>query len=468
MGYLLAAIFILLEIVAIVFAWRAIKRSRTPQGAIGWVVFLIAAPYLGVPLYLFLGHHRYQGFILSRRASERVVEGIRAHGEANVPATETMMPTEVFERISEFPAVGGNSMRLLIDGDETFGEVFRAMDAASDYILVQSYIVNDDGVGRRLKEHMVAAARRGVKVRFLVDAVGCIKLPASYFTDLAEAGVEFVNPKEAPGAKTRFHLNFRNHRKTIIIDGKTGFTGGLNFGDEYRSLDPKFGNWRDTHACLEGPLVAQLQLVFAEDWHWATGEVLIDELFWEPEKAEDDMTALLMATGPADDMETGALFFFSCIAQAKERVWIASPYFVPDTDILTALKFAAVRGVDVRILVPEMIDHTVPWLAAFAYFDEIRAAGASVWRYDDGFMHQKVVLVDDTLAAVGTTNMDNRSFRLNFEAMAMFFDPRAASATKQMLETDFARSFRLEKRLSDQPRKIRLGAPVSRLLSPLL
>ena len=180
------------------------------------------------------------------------------------------------------------------------------------------------------------------------------------------------------------------------------------------------------------------------------------------------MTAMIMPTGPGDEMETGALFFFSAIVAAKRRLWIASPYFVPDTDVLTALKHAALRGVDVRILVPEVIDHTIPWLAAFAYFDEIRAAGVEVWRYDSGFMHQKVVLVDDDLAAIGTTNMDNRSFRLNFEAMAVFFDGRAAAATEAMLEADFARSFRLDKTLFEQPAKVRYGAPIARLFSPVL
>ena len=167
-------------------------------------------------------------------------------------------------------------------------------------------------------------------------------------------------------------------------------------------------------------------------------------------------------------METGALFFFSAISAATNRVWIASPYFVPDTDVLTALKHAALRGLDVRILVPEVIDHKIPWLAAFAYFDEIRAAGVQVWRYQPGFMHQKVVLVDDDFAAIGTTNLDNRSFRLNFEAMAAFFDPRPAAATTKMLEEDFERALLLGKMLNEQPWRIRVGAPVARLFAPVL
>jgi cardiolipin synthase len=242
----------------------------------------------------------------------------------------------------------------------------------------------------------------------------------------------------------------------------------LNVGDEYMGRDPVFGRWRDTHVEITGPVVAQLQLVFAEDWHWAKDEVILDALHWTPPHAADDMTALLVPTGPADTMETGALFFLSAIVAARARIWIASPYLVPDTDVLSALKQAALRGVEVRILVPEVIDHRIPWLAAFAYFDELRQAGVEIWRYTDGFMHSKVVLVDDGLAAIGTTNLDNRSFRLNFEAMVVAFDTRAAERVEAFLERDFARAYRLETDLARQRAGIRLGAPVARLFAPVL
>lgn len=208
--------------------------------------------------------------------------------------------------------------------------------------------------------------------------------------------------------------------------------------------------------------------MFAEDWHWASGENLLDDLNWEAQHAEADKTALVVPTGPGDELDTGSLFFFTAIAAAKERLWIASPYCVPDTDILTALKHAALNGVDVRLLVPEVIDHKIPWLAAFAYFDELREAGVQIWRYDNGFMHQKVVLVDQSLAAVGTTNLDNRSFRLNFETMAVFFDSESAIAVAEMLKRDFGEAVLLDRNLAKQPRSIRIGAPIARLFAPLL
>ncbi len=463
---ILALIF--LEIVAFWFAWRAVSSARTSQGAVGWVVFLITAPYLGVPLYLFLGHHKFKNYLIARRDSEEVIEGLRTYQMANAPVKTPELSVQPFEKISEMPTARGNNMILLVDGKATFDAIFCAIDAAETYVLVQFYIINDDALGQALQEHLIAAAARGVVVRLMFDAVGSAKLPRAYYQRLLEAGVHVVDPKKTRGPKNRFHINLRNHRKTVIVDGKVGFTGGLNVGDEYMGLNPKFGDWRDTHAQLKGPVVSQLQLVFGEDWHWATNEVLINDLNWEAPHATEDMTAMIVATGPGDEMETGALFFFSAITAAKHRVWIASPYFVPDTDVLTAMKHASLRGVDVRILVPEVIDHKIPWLAAFAYFDEIREAGVQVWRYKPGFMHQKVVLVDDDFAAIGTTNLDNRSFRLNFEAMATFFDSRPAAATAAMLENDFHRAWMLNKTLAEQPLGIRVGAPIARLFAPVL
>lgn len=468
MATFLTVFFILLELVALVMAWRAVKYSRTSQGSVGWVVFLIAAPYIAVPAYLFLGHHKFEHYVTGRRDSEEIIARIQEVSEALKPEVSPAFPTKALEAISDLPVARGNAMELLIDGEETFDAIFAAIDEAHNYVLVQFYIIHDDGLGKRLQRHLVAAAERGVKVRVLYDPVGSHKLGHDYRQVLRDVGVQIVEPSQMRVPKNRFQLNFRNHRKTVVIDGTTAFTGGLNVGDEYLGLNPKFGNWRDTHVRLKGPVVSQLQLVFAEDWHWTTEENLLAELNWQSGRAEEDMAGLIVPTGPGDKLETGAMFFFTALANANERVWIASPYFVPDVHVLTAIKHAALKGVDVRILVPDNIDHKMVWLAAFAYFDEVRAAGAQIWRFADGFMHQKVVLVDDKLAAVGTTNMDNRSFVLNFETMAVMFDSRAADDLEDMFKTDFAKSFLLDKTLNQQPLPIQIGAPITRLFSPLL
>jgi cardiolipin synthase len=456
-----------LQIAAFYCAWRAVSSARTPQGAVGWVVFLLSAPYIAVLLYLFLGHHRYRGYLISRRSSERVIEGVRDFGAAYRPETPPRVDPAPFERIAELPAVRGNRAEPLIDGQETFDAIFDAIDAAKNYLLVQFYIDHDDEIGRAVPDRLIAAARRGVEVR-LADDVGRQVLRRTLLRKMQEAGIRIPHARQAGPIDRRLQINYRNHRKTVIADGRNRLPGGLNVGDEYMGRTRKFGPWRDTIVRIKGPIVTQLQIIFAEDWHWATGETLLEALDWTSAPAEADATALLVPTGPADSMETGALFFFAAIAAARERVWIATPYCVPDTDILTALKHAALAGRDVRLLVPEVVDHLVPWLAAFAYFDELREAGGQVWRYQPGFMHQKVVLVDDTLAAIGTTNLDNRSFRLNFEAMVLGFDARFAADVAAFFEADFASATLLEEALSAQPARVRFGAPVARLFAPLL
>lgn len=460
---------VLLYAVAAIFAFRAAATARTPQGAMGWVVFLLAAPFFAVPAYLFLGHHRFRNYRISRRESERVVADIRTFAAHYRPAPDaTPINLRPFEQITRMPAMRGNGADLLIDGQMAFDAMFRAIDAAQSYVLVQFYIVRDDELGRALQQRLIAAARRGVTVRFMTDAIGSHSLPTSYSDQLRAAGVQVVDRQNARGPKFRFQINYRNHRKTVVVDGMTGFTGGLNVGDEYLGKSPEFGAWRDTHVQLRGPIVLQLQLIFVEDWHWVTDEPLLDLLTWETPDAAENQTALIAATGPGDDTETGSLLFFSAITAAQDRVWIASPYFVPDIAVMEALKHAALRGVDVRILVPDKADHLISWLAAFAYFDDVMDTGGRVYRYTSGFMHQKVFLVDNHLAGVGTTNLDNRSFRLNFETMALFFDQRAAEAVENMLRTDFENSYEMSLTIDQNPMKIRFGAPLARLFSPLL
>lgn len=453
---------------AVFCAWRAVQGARTPQGSVGWVVFLLSVPVIAVPAYLFLGHHRLKGVEVARRDSARTVAAINAYSARRRPEAVTKEDFGPFEAAAQLPVLRGNAADLLIDGRAAFDEMFAAIDAAEHYVLVQFYILRDDGLGQALCDRLLAACARGVDVYVSYDRVGSFRLRNEYRQTLLQAGAQVTDQRRSGGLAWRFIVNYRNHRKTLIVDGKRGFTGGLNVGDEYLGLDADFGAWRDTGVALRGPVVAQLQLIFAEDWHFATGHLIADELFWLPGLQPENKIGLIVGTGPADDFDSGSMLFFAAIARARRRIWIASPYFVPDLDILTALRHAALRGLQVRILVPEQADHRIMWMAAHAYFDEIRAAGVEIWRYTEGFMHQKVILVDDDLAAVGTTNLDNRSFRLNFEAMAVLFDTEFATKVDDMLRQDFARAYRLTKQLSDQPLAVRVGAPVARLFAPIL
>ncbi|KPA22607.1 putative cardiolipin synthase YwiE [Shimia sp. SK013] len=460
---------ILLEGLAVLFAFRALSQSRTPQGAVAWVVFLIAAPYIAVFAYLFLGHSKVRGYVTARRDSKELAARIEATRLDFPPKPAAQnADAKFFETIAASPVISGNKFDLLIDGDETFGAIHAAIEAAENYILVQFYIVRDDTSGQALADRLLAARERGVSVRFLYDSVGCSRLTRSYIKRLTDAGVRMLDTNALRGPTKRFQVNFRNHRKTLVVDGDVGFTGGLNVGEEYMGLDEAFGPWRDTHCRIKGPLVQQLQLIFAEDWHWAAQESLIDDLNWVMDVQPADQDGLILAAGPADKMDTGSLYFNGCITAAQERLWIASPYFVPDADIVSALHLAALKGIDVRILLPAKADHWITWLAAFAFFDELRASGVSFYTYEQGFMHQKCVLVDDTIASVGTLNLDNRSCQLNFEQTAILFDTVAARDLEIMFEDDFSRSLKLTTPLHQQPLWVRVLSPVARLFAPVL
>jgi cardiolipin synthase len=335
------------------------------------------------------------------------------------------------------PFTSHNDAELLINGRATFDAMFRGMEAAKDYIIVQFYIIRDDTIGRQLKALLERKARDGVRVYMLYDEIGCYQLPRAYRRELAEAGVVNLPFRTSKGLRNRFQINFRNHCKIVIVDGQVAYVGGMNVGDEYLGHHPKLGAWRDTHVEVRGPVVQAIQFAFLEDWYWATGDV--PELDWTPYPApKENESSLVLASDPSDILETCGLFFMHAINTARKRLWIASPYFVPDSSLIYALQLAALRGVDVRVMLPERPDHLLVYLSGFSYIAEAEPAGVKFYRYQPGFMHHKVILVDDDLAAIGTANFDNRSIRLNFELMLVFADKSFAAEVCNMLEHDFS------------------------------
>lgn len=437
------------QVLGIFSAVHAIMSTRTPQGSIAWAVSLLAVPYVSVPAYWVFGRNKFRGYVLARQHELEQFNGFIQQANEQIDA---IIPTREWktgaitgvEKMARIPLTGGNNVKLLVDGDATFSSIFAGIASASEYILVQFYIVRDDELGRELKDRLIARAQDGVRVLFLYDEIGSIGLPASFSKELRAAGVEIFPFHSSKGSGNRFQLNFRNHRKTVVVDGRTAWIGGHNVGDEYMSRDISFGHWRDTHMRVEGPAVLGAQLAFVEDWRWATGETPTG-LNWTPRIAADgDALALVVASGPADKMETASLLYTQAINSATRRVWIASPYFVPDDAVVQALQLAGLRGVDVRILIPQKADSQLVTLAAYSFFDEVSSAGVSFYRYQDGFLHEKVLLIDDTVATVGTANFDNRSFRLNFEITVVVADQKFAADVEQMFEDDFEKSRLME------------------------
>jgi cardiolipin synthase len=307
---------------------RAILDVRTSQGAIAWVVSLNTFPYVAVPAYWVFGRSDFEGYVVLRRKAEAEWSDAERQLARDLlamrPAPDAEPPSaNLLEKLAKLPATRGNHTELLIDGEATFRAIFESIEQARDYVLVQFYIVHDDGLGRRLKDALIARARTGVRCFMLYDEVGSHDLPASYLKELRAAGVDIRPFNTRQGDANRFQLNFRNHRKIVIVDGHTAFVGGHNVGDEYLGKNPTFGPWRDTHVKVQGPVVQCIQVSWFEDWIWAAGNRPV--LNWKPQAApgDEDALAFCLPSGPADEFETCTLFFLHAINAAKKRVWIA-------------------------------------------------------------------------------------------------------------------------------------------------
>lgn len=451
----------------------ALMSTRTAPGAVAWIVSLNTFPVVAVPTYWVFGRSRFQGYVIGRRdyASELYAE-LQDRMAMVHPFRVTLPPedrkVEAIERLAKMPMVVGNEVELLIDGEATFRSILDGIESARDSVLVQFYIVRDDEIGRELQAAMMRKAREGVRVHFLYDEIGSYRLPGRYLNELTAAGVQVRRFHSTRGSGNRFQLNFRNHRKVVVVDGHSGWVGGFNVGDEYLGRSRHFGAWRDTHLRMKGPATLCLQLSFVEDWHWATDEIL--ELDWTPRPANGhDVPVLVLPSGPADRFETASLMMQHAIGSARERLWISSPYFVPDEGVLGALKLAALRGVDVRVLIPERPDNILTYFAAYAFVGPLLEAGVQIHRYQEGFLHGKTMLIDELASAVGTVNLDNRSFRLNFEITAWVLQREFAQQMEDMFETDFARSREMTvAEVEDQPWWFRAASRAAYLTAPVL
>ncbi|MDI3262372.1 MAG: cardiolipin synthase [Fulvimonas sp.] len=428
------------HVAGIAAAIHAVMHVRTPQGAIGWMLALIFVPYLALPPYLFLGSSHFHGYTQVQRLRSRQTRPAPWPGRGEYLAKHPPRPEcaryRAIGRMLGARFHGGHRLRLLIDGAATFAALFDAIGQAERQVLVQFFIIHDDALGRRLQQVLLERAAAGVHVCVLYDSIGSHALPRHYVDTLRRGGVD-IRPFATRRWRNRFQLNFRNHRKIVVVDGWRGFLGGLNVGDEYLGLKPPLSPWRDTHLEVQGPAVADLQRSFARDWRWATGE---EAPFMPPRAGPGTASVLTVATGPADPQESGSLFFVEAIHAARRRVWLTTPYFVPDQAVLAALRLAVLRGVDVRILLPARPDHRMVFLASTLRAHEAIRAGVRLYRYQPGFLHQKVLLIDEDTAAVGSMNLDSRSFRLNFEITALAVDRAFAGEVEAMLAADFARS----------------------------
>ncbi|EED33797.1 cardiolipin synthase [gamma proteobacterium NOR5-3] len=468
-GIVLALIYVM----AVASAIDAILQARTAQGSIAWVVSLLTLPYVSVPLYLVFGRNKFDGYIRERAQIEAQAEARLQHPRSELFDFQASDASKAFyrslQRLARLPTVRGNAVELLMDGYATFDSIEAGLRSAQRYILFQFYILRDDALGQRLGRVLADKARAGLHVYLLYDEVGSRSFGSSpLYKQLREAGVELAAFNTRQGRRNRFQINFRNHRKVVVVDGCSAWIGGHNVGIEYLGQSKERGPWRDTHVKIDGPAVIGAELTFATDWLWARREEL--DINWQAERGSPgSCSVLLFPSDPASEFDEAGLMFHQVITQAKDRVWIASPYFVPDRGIIAALQLAALRGVDVRVMIPDNADGPVVGLANWSFTRELLPAGVAVYRYKPAFMHQKVLLLDRELAGVGTANFDNRSFRLNFEITALIHNEEFCDEVESMLLKDFGQSRQVTvEELARKPFWFPLATAAARLMSPVL
>lgn len=448
-----------------------VLQRRSAAATLAWLMILAFLPVIGLIVYRLIGPLRLERKRLRRRVGRVAVEeATGAMVRIRELAHEDLQVALVPMGLGESPPLHASAVALYHDGASMYAALLEAIAEAKHHVHLEYYIWEPDQIGTQLRDALVAKAQAGVKVRMLIDATGSADLKRRFCKPLLEAGVELArfNPVSLRFIRTR-RIDFRTHRKIVVCDGRVAFTGGMNITDAHSAaLCPTY--WRDDHVRLEGAAVWPLQRIFIEDWHFATetSPPTDAELFPRPSGVRRQIVQIV-ASGPDHDQMAIHRTFFAAITCATSRVWVTTPYFVPDEATMTALCTAALRRLDVRVLIPLRGDSRLVDLAARSYVPELLASGVKVYEYLPRFIHSKTLVIDDDIAIVGTANLDNRSFRLNFEVVAVLYDRAAAAEMASVFETDLAESRRIEKSdLDGKSLPRRLGEASARLLSPLL
>ncbi len=454
-------------------------ENRSPHRTLYWLVVLAFLPVIGLLFYLFFGRSssRYKFFWKMNHADipqvKQKLETARGATELLrddcISLTDKKRLSRIISAISPTYVTLNNRCRVLKNGTEKFEAVFAAIERARHHIHLEYFIVKNDEIGNELKKRLIAKARQGVKVRFLYDGLGSRKLGKQYLNELKGAGVQCAAfmPLTLPVPNT--WVNYRNHRKILLVDGRIGFLGGLNIGDEYIDGGDRFSFWRDTHLEIQGDSLDILQGVFISDWQFTTGERIEEKEFFPERNSLGNQPVQIAASGPDGNWEAIHHAYFTAIATARENIFITTPYLVLDDSIATALKAAALGGVDVKIVFPGKPDHRIVYWASRSYFTELLRAGVEIYQYQKGFVHAKTLAVDSQVAVIGTANMDMRSFYYSFEINAFIYDETIARQMEDLFRLDMEHSIKVDlDEFAKRPLYAKFKESGARLLSPLL
>lgn len=450
-------------VLAILLVGKLMREQRPPGSTMAWLLAILLIPYIGVPLYLLIGGRKIRRLAHNKHPLYPDTRSFRGREPLNDVE-------KILTACGAPSATTGNRLELLPDGESAYREIMRLIASARETIHVTTFILGRDPVGRAIVEALAEKARAGVKVRLLLDALGSLKTRGRFVQTLRDAGGKVGIFMPMLPLRRKWSANLRNHRKLVLVDGHTAIVGGMNLGSPYMGPTYDPARWFDFSAVIAGPAVSDVARVFASDWEFATGEALDVPVSVSVSRADTADNVQVVASGP--DVETDPFYQALLIAlnEAKERVWIVTPYFIPDDTIARELGLLARLGRDVRIIIPARSNHPIADLAGGSYIRQLKRAGVKFYAFQPGMLHAKLVVVDDTLAVIGSANIDLRSLYLNYEIAVFLYSAKEISAIVGHAKKMLLRSFPLE---AAPPRSVKTGVKewiedASRILAPLL
>ena len=467
---------------AMVLVVKLLLYGVRPTKTLAWLLAIFTVPVGGMVIYFALGRNRKKNkfFKLTKtkeiseylESVERYYENIGVNGGLELPESlETHLKlVKLITKNSNFLPKGGNELVLLKDGPSTFSAIFDAMESAKNYIHIQYYIFEEGELAQRFLSILQQKRKEGIEIRFMYDGLGSKALSTTYLGLLNDAGVEVSSFLPMRFGRLLSSINYRNHRKIVVVDGLTAFTGGINVSDKYIKGDPILGTWHDMHLQLKGPIVNSMQAVFAMDWNFASGKDDILSLrYFSAVPTRGESIVQTIASGPDSDFSSIHQLYFEMINAARKYVYISNPYIIPGDVLLEALRVSALGGIDVRLMLPANSDSILVKWSVRSYFEDLLEAGIKIYQLQDGFLHSKVIVSDDELTTIGTANLDIRSFEQNYEVNVLVYEKEFAKTLRIDFLEDCEKSDQIDyHEYLKRPKIDRLKEGMAKVFSPVL
>jgi len=445
--------------------------NRNPVKTMAWILVLVFLPVVGLAFYFFFGRNTRKERLISKKGFSRLSKRPMAEYQAQEALGDFTGRNQLipfFHRVSNALPFDGNDVQVFTDGYSMYQELFRRIAKAKHHIHLEFYIFENDAVGRLLRDLLIDKAREGVSVRLLYDDVGCWDVNSMFYDEMLCEGIEVRSFLKVRFPQFTSKVNYRNHRKLAIIDGKVGFIGGMNIALRYLKGVP-WGVWRDTHICLKGKAVYGIQTAFLTDWFAVDRTLLTSAQYFPKMNSVGTSVAQIVTSDPVGEWHDIMLGLVKAISCAQRYIYVETPYFLPTEQVMAAFQTAALSGVDVRLMIPKKADAFITHKGTMSYLDELMKAGVKVYFYRAGFLHSKLWVADDEWASVGSTNLDFRSFEHNFEANAFFYDEKTVCTLKEIFLEDMKKCMTLSQKIWDKRSfKNKIVESVVRLLAPLL